>query len=130
MFNVTLGLKAYGGFSLGSAFLPIAITQGQHCKLGLIFRDNDHRAITITSYTLKLRIKKSDNSILVLTAVPVNNTGGEVEFTLTNTDTSSLPTGNGQSAELEVYLTATPTTTSFYTIPQAISVAAQILTPA
>lgn len=129
MFNVTLGLKEYGGFSLGSAFLPISITQGQHCKLGLIFRDNDHRAITLSNYTLKLRIKKSDNSILVLTGSAIDNAKGEMEFVLSSTDSASLPVGNGQNAELEVYLTSTPTTTSFYTISQALSVTAQILTP-
>lgn len=124
----SLGLKQDGGIPIAPYQEPI-IFAGQYCKLAAVITDRSDRALTLTSYSLKLRLKKTDDTILVLEGVPVDNNKGEMEFELVPDDSKLLKIGSKLDAELEIYLTGSPQVTSFITLKEAISVVNQTLPP-
>jgi hypothetical protein len=125
----SLSLKQDGGLPVTPYQKPI-IYAGQYCKLAVIITDFSDRALTLTPYSLKLRLKKTDGTILVLQGTPFDNPKGEMEFELVPDDSKLLKVGSNLDAELELYLTGSPQVTSFITIKEAISIVNQTLPPA
>jgi hypothetical protein len=124
-----LGLKQDGGMPLAPYQKP-TIYAGQYCKLAVIVTDASDRAFTLGAYSLKLRLKNADDSILVLTGVPFDSAKGEMEIELVPADSLLLKLGANQDAEVELYLTATPQVTCFISLKEALTVISQALPPA
>lgn len=122
----SLSLKQNGVFTL-SPYGDAEIVSGQYCKLAVIIFDSSSRPVTITDYSLKLRLKKADSTILVLDGTPFDNNKGETEFILSAVDSSLLKIGEDQGAEVEIYQTSSPTIKAFIAIEKAITVVDQVL---
>jgi len=122
----SLSLKQDGGMVITPYQKPV-IALGQYAKLAVILTDISDKAFTLTTYTVKLRLKKADDTILVLTGAPFDNNKGEVEIELTAANSALLKVGANQDVELEIHLTATPTITSFCTIKEALTVINQAM---
>ncbi|MGR3179912.1 MAG: hypothetical protein ACUZ8E_17870 [Candidatus Anammoxibacter sp.] len=77
------------------------IEKGADFNPGLItWKDSAGLAIDITGYTARMDIKKEfeDDSILLLTTensrITLGGVAGTIDLTITNADTTTLPTGN------------------------------------
>lgn len=123
--KILIGLKQSGSLISDPFLTPINLILGQYAKIGSIVTDDFGKAITITGYTLKLRIKKSNGSVLVITHAPIDNNKGESEFILIPADISSLNISQKQDVEIEYFLTATPAVNSFFTIKGILNVVDQ-----
>lgn len=127
--SIALGLKEAGGHGL-APWGELAVTKGQHCKVGIAVRDESGKPVTMSLFTLKLRVPQSDGGVLVKTAAAVDDVKGESEVALSSADTELLGVGTGKNLEVEIFLTGTPTTTSFHPIRGVLTVVDQLLRPA
>lgn len=127
MFTVSVALKEFGGIALNPYRKPVRITKGQHFVLAIFFSDEAGRPITITAYNFKLRLKKADGSILVLNAVPYDNSKGESEVVLSAANSDLLLSALNQSVEIECFQVSAPTVKSYYTAINVLSVLDQLM---
>lgn len=111
--NVVAGIKSVGGFQLPATEKTLYFVQGQHCVLTAIFTDSDGRPMTLTNYTVKMRMRKQDDTVLVVAATPFDNNKGEVEIVLTAAASLELKVGKNQVLEFEAHLTAQPDIKTF-----------------
>lgn len=127
MFTVSVALKEFGGIALNPFRKPVRITKGQHCVLAIFFSDEAGRPLTITAYNFKIRLKKADGTILVLTAIPYDNGKGESEVVVSAANSDLLLTGLNQSVEIECFQVSSPSVKSFYTALNVLSVIDQLM---
>lgn len=122
--NLTLsfGLKELGGMPTPAFETPAKVVKGSHCKFGLIILDCSNRPLTLTSFSTKLRLRKSNDTILEILGTPIDNNKGECEYTLTTSETEELFMGPDQTIEIELFKTATPAITSFHAVTKALTI--------
>lgn len=123
--TVQLGLKEDGGFQISPWQKTIVITKGQQCKVGIVLSDSSGLPVTITGYTIKLKLPVANGTPLVKTALAINNNKGESEVELLPDDTALLLVGPKQSCEIEVMKSAT--VKSFYPMKASFEVVDQLI---
>jgi hypothetical protein len=85
--------------------LNILIEQGATFKRKLVFKDSSNVAIDLTgdSFAGQVRKSASDPTIIAtFTCTITNASGGEVEISLTDAQTSAIPVETSSSPEREV----------------------------
>jgi hypothetical protein len=120
--NILLGVKDTGGVAYLKWQTPFTLVRGSYAKLGIVINDQNNRAFTITSYCIKLRVKKQDGTILEVEAVHIDNSKGEAEFSLSPTQTKAIALGAGQSVEIELGLRSDGEVKTFALLPKVITV--------
>lgn len=120
--NLVLGLKELGGVSVTSMESPANVVKGAHFKITLFIGDHNARPLTVTSYSVKLRIQLANDSIVEILGTHIDNNLGEMEFEITAAQSAQFKLGTNQSVEIELFKTADPTIKSFHKIESALNV--------
>lgn len=124
-----MGLKAtleqvqIAGLTDAVTTTPLEIIRGSEVYCRCSIKHSDDSPAAIYNYTVKMKLRKADGTILELTSIPFDNGNGKVDFILYAADTSLLmlsEKNKPQNVELICEKTATPTTKTFIPILSAV----------